>query len=88
MDKEQLCKLLRKSFENFSIFLRKCNFIRTGPYIFEAKTQKQRIIRQNLLNNFYSTLNFLSSGIQYVKLFSFKFFLLFSTKSNLTLKLF
>ena len=86
MDKEQLCKLLRKSFENFSIFLRKCNFIRTGPCIFEAKTQKQRIIRQNLLSNFYSALDLLSSGIQYVKLFSFNFF--FSTKSNLTLKLF
>ena len=60
----------------------------TGTCIFEAKTQKQRIIRQNLLSNFYSALDLLSSGIQYVKLFSFNFFFIFSTKSNLTLKLF
>ena len=33
----------------------------------EVKTQKQRIFKQNLFGNFYSTLNYLSNGIQYVK---------------------
>ena len=43
----------------------------TGNFKFEAKTQKQTIFEQNLFGKFYSTLNFLSNGIQYVKLFSF-----------------
>ena len=76
MYKEQLCKLLRKFFENFSIFLRKCNFFMTGSCIFVAKTQKQTIFKENLFGNFYSTLDSLSNGIKHCKI------LLFKKKSN------
>ena len=37
----------------------------------EAKTQKLTNFRQNLFGNFYSIINFLSNGIQYVNLFGF-----------------
>ena len=40
---------------------------------YEAKTQKQKKIRQSLFGNYYSTLNYLSNGIQYF-FFSFKIF--------------
>ena len=61
----------------FYFFAKMIFFYMTGTCIFEAKTQKQRIFRQNLLSNFYSALDLLSSGIQYVKLFSFNFFYFF-----------
>ena len=71
-------QIIKKILWKLFYFFAKMNFFyMTGSCIFEAKTQKQRIIRQNLLSNFYSTLNFLSSGIQYVKLFSFNYFSFF-----------
>ena len=42
--------------------------IETGTCQFEDKTQKQTIFKPNLFGIFYSTLNFLSNGIQYTKI--------------------
>ena len=44
-------------------------------------SQKQTIFRQTLFGDFYSTLNFISNGIQYLKFLSFKIFLIFLIKS-------
>ena len=58
-----------------SIFLQKCIFFMTGTCKFGAKNSKINNFQTKLFGNFYSTLNFLSNDIQYVKLFTFKFFL-------------
>ena len=58
--------------KTFPIFFRKCDIIKIGTCKFEAKTQKQTIFRPNLFGNFYSTLNFLSNGVQYSKLIILK----------------
>ena len=47
---------------------------------YEAKTQKQKKIRQSLFGNYYSALNYLSNDIQYVVFLSFKIFQKFSKK--------
>ena len=44
----------------------------TGTCKFKAKTQYPTISRYYLLFSFYSTLNFLSNGMQYVKVFAVK----------------
>ena len=36
---------------------------------YEAKNQKQKRIGQSLFGNYYSALNYLSNGIQYVIIF-------------------
>ena len=41
----------------------------------------ESIFRQTLFGDFYSTLNFISNGIQYLKFLSFKIFLIFLIKS-------
>ena len=64
-----MCILKKKSFENFSFFLQKYNFLKTGTCKFKAKTQKQTIFRQNLLSNYYSALNYHSNGTQYRYIF-------------------
>ena len=46
----------------------------TDTYKYEPKTQKQISFRQSLFGNYYSALNYLSNGIQYVILFSFNYF--------------
>ena len=56
------------------------HLIFSGRVTNEAKTQKLTIFRNNLFGNFYSTLNFLSNGIQYLSLFSCQFFNIFFTK--------
>ena len=68
---EHVCKLLKKSLENFSFFLVKRYFFMTAIFKYEVKTQKQTIFRQSLFGNYHSTLNYLSNDIQYVKLFTF-----------------
>jgi hypothetical protein len=62
-------QFFRKILRIIFFFFRKCNFIKTGTCQFETKTQKQTIFRRNLLGKIYSTLYFLSNGIQYMKLF-------------------
>ena len=45
-----------------------------------AITQKRMIFKENLFGNFYSTLNFLSNGIQYLIFLNFNIFCFFSLK--------
>ena len=52
---------------------------------YEAKTQKQKKIRQSLFGNYYSALNYLSNDIQYV-IFFFRF-KIFKKNSKKNLKL-
>ena len=53
---------------------------------YEAKTQKQKKIRQSLFGNYYSALNYLSNDIQYVIFFFFRF-KIFQKNSQKNLKL-
>ena len=49
----------------------------TTTVIIEAKTQKQRIFKQNLFGNFHSTLNCFSKVMQNMKIIEFYNFLQF-----------
>ena len=52
--------------------------------LFLAKSQKWGIFKPSLSNNFYSTLNFLSNGIQYVIFLGIMTLMIFSKyKTNL-----
>ena len=78
MYKEHLYKFLEKSFENFYFFLENVILLRLALINMRPKNQKQTIFKPNLFGNIYTTLNFLSNGIQYMKLFScinFSYFL-------------
>ena len=65
----------------FSIFWQKTKFLVANYHFWTFISQKQTIFRQNLFGDFYSTLNFLSNGIHYVKFLSFKIFFIFLKKS-------
>ena len=69
MYKELVCKLFKKSFENFYFFRENVFSFMTGIFKYEAKTQKQTSFRQSLFGNYYSTLNYLSNGIKYLYFF-------------------
>ena len=56
MYREYSCKLLKNPLKIFFFFCEIVILCMTGTCIFDAKTQKQTIFRQNLLSNFYSTL--------------------------------
>ena len=75
--KELLTKFREKSFKNLHYFFRKCNLMMTCTCKFVALTRKLNFFWQSLLGNYYSPLNFLSIGIQYVKLFGVLIFHIF-----------
>ena len=49
--------------KTYIIFLRKCNLLITGTCTFVAITQKLKLLRPNLLGNYYSTLHKVSYDI-------------------------
>ena len=60
---------LKNPLKTFPFFLQNCVFFMTDICKYEAKTQKQKIIGQSLFGNYYSALNYLSNGIQFVIFF-------------------
>ena len=68
--KRSMCvNYLKNPLKTFPFFLQNCNFFMADICKYEAKTQKQKKIRQSLFGNYYSALNYLSNDIQYVIFF-------------------